>query len=58
MGDAEYPRIVTTDPLILIAFDADEKVYAPLLLLLPDITVVIENDTSVPYVFETWEMDR
>jgi hypothetical protein len=30
-----------------------EKVYAPLLLLLPAITDVSEKDTSVPYVFVT-----
>ena len=57
MVDAEYPRIVTTDPLKLIAFDADENVYAPLLLLIPDITAASEKDISVPYVFEIWATD-
>jgi hypothetical protein len=48
MVDAEYARIVATLPLILIAPDPDEKVYAPLLLLIPAMTAVNENDASVP----------
>jgi hypothetical protein len=49
--------MVATPPLMLIAALVDEKVYAPLLLLTPDITAVSEKLTSVLYVFVICEMD-
>ena len=57
IADGVYALIVATPPLILIASELDVKVYAPLLLLIPDITSVNENDTSTPKVFDTCEMD-
>jgi hypothetical protein len=46
-----YARMVATLPLILIAPDSLENVYAPLLLLTPVSSSVNENDTSTPNVF-------
>ena len=51
MAEAVYASMVATPPQISIAVLADEKVYAPLLLLTPDITDVSEKETSVLYVF-------
>jgi hypothetical protein len=55
MGIGLYAIIVATPSLIIIGEGEAvvENVYAPLLLLLPDITDVSENDSSVPYVFVT-----
>jgi hypothetical protein len=48
MAEGVYASMVATPPLILIAVLVDENVYAPLLLLFPDITEVSEKLTSVP----------
>jgi uncharacterized membrane protein len=55
MGAGVYASMVATLPIIVIGVGEAfvEKVYAPLLLLLPAITDVSEKDTSVPYVFVT-----
>jgi hypothetical protein len=55
MGVGVYASMVATPPIIVIGGgEADiENVYAPLLLLLPAITDVSENETSIPYVFVT-----
>jgi hypothetical protein len=48
IGEDVYALIVATSPRIVIAELRVEKVYAPLLLLLPDIIGVNENEISVP----------
>jgi hypothetical protein len=48
MGKDVYALIVATSPRIVIAELRVEKVYAPLLLLFPDITGVSENEISIP----------
>ena len=55
MGLGVYASMVATSPIIVIGGGESviEKVYAPLLLLLPAITDVSENETSIPYVFVT-----
>jgi hypothetical protein len=55
MAVGVYAIIVATPSLIVIGEgEADvENVYAPSLVLLPSITDVSENETSVPYVFVT-----
>jgi hypothetical protein len=48
MAEGVYASMVATPPQISIAALVDEKVYAPLLLLTPDMTEVSEKETSVP----------
>jgi hypothetical protein len=57
MAEGVYARMVATPPQISIAGLEDEKVYAPLLLLTPDIIDVSEKETSVLYVLVICEMD-
>ena len=55
MAVGVYAIIVATPSIIVIGGgEADmENVYAQLLVLLPSITDVSENETLVPYVFVT-----
>jgi hypothetical protein len=59
-AEGVYARMVAVSPLTPPILTADVlelvKVYAPLLLLTPDIMEVNENAAS-PNVFVTWETD-
>ena len=58
MGEDVYALIVATSPRIVIGELElrGEKVYAPLLLLFPDIIGVNENELFVPNIFVTGEI--
>jgi hypothetical protein len=57
IADSVYAAMAATSPFTVTAADEEEKVYAPLLLLIPAITADNENEASTPKVFETWDTD-